>query len=157
MFFSKMTQKKAADSKYAYWPLIEEPVRDFIEAWPEPFSDPEQVLGWMRGPLLEAAVDPTALTRNRAVKDACAEIYSKHPDFFLAAMVRLRQVDGGKFGMESQVHRWLMLNPTVNIMNQNFPLNRLDQATLSRLFKRDTGMDMTGLELKELVDKYQAR
>ena len=131
-------------------------MREFLEAWPEPFTeDAETVEGWMRGPLLDAAVHPEELARNRRLKDTCAAIYAAHPEFYLAAMIRLRQVDSAKFGIESQIKRWLMLHPTVNIMNQDFPVNRLDTATLSKLLKRDTGVEVDAGVLNELLQRSE--
>lgn len=155
MFFKALHRNEPADPSYQYWPLIEEQVLEFLEAWPEQFDEaPKTVEGWMRGPLLQAAVNPDQLSQNKKLKDACAEIYALHPDFYLASMVRLRQVDSTKFGIESQVQRWLMLNPTVNVMNQDFPVHRLDTASLAKVFKRDTGVDVRGDVLKGLVQQY---
>jgi len=155
MFFSSLNRNQATDASYQYWPLIEEQVLEFLEAWPEQFEEsPATVEGWMRGPLLEAAVNPETFAENRKLKDLCAKIYAKHPEFYLASLLRLRQVDSVKFGVESQVQRWLMLNPTVNIMNQDFPIARLDNSTLAKLFKRDTGVDVKGDVLKGLVQQH---
>jgi hypothetical protein len=156
MFFSSLNRNQPKDASYQYWPLIEEQVREFLEAWPEQFEeDAATIEGWMKGPLLEAAVHPEAFADDRKLKDACARIYARHPEFYLASLLRLRQVDSGKFGIESQVQRWLMLNPTVNIMNQDFPVARLDNSTLAKLFKRDTGVDVKGDVLKGLVQQHQ--
>ncbi|GEM_PF-2295307 len=155
MFFSSLNRNQPADANYQYWPLIEEQVLEFLEAWPEPFEeDAATVEGWMRGPLLEAAIHPEEFSQNRKLKDVCADLYAKHPEFYLASLMRLRQVDNTKFGVESQVKRWLMLNPTVNIMNQDFPVDRLDNSTLAKLFKRDTGVDVKGDVLKGLVQQH---
>lgn len=155
MFLSSLNRNKPTDASYQYWPLIEEQVLEFLEAWPEQFEeDAETVESWMRGPLLQTAISPEEFSQNRKLKDTCAGIYARHPEFYLAALVRLRQVDSGKFGIESQVQRWLMLNPTVNIMNQDFPVDRLDNLTLAKLFKRDTGVDVQGDVLKGLVEQH---
>ncbi len=156
MFFSSLNRNQPADANYQYWPLIEEHVLEFLEAWPEQFDeDDKTVEDWMRGPLLEAAIHPEEFAQNRKLKDQCATIYARHPEFYLASLMRLRQVDSVKFGVESQVKRWLMLNPTVNIMNQDFPINRLDNSTLAKLFKRDTGVDVGGDILKGMVLQLQ--
>ena len=156
MFFKALHRNEPKGFSYDYWPLIEEQVLEFLEAWPEQFEeDSKEIEGWLRGPLLQAAVEPDQLFNSRKLKDQCAEIYARHPDFFLGAMVRLRQVDGMKFGIESQVRKWVMLNPTVNIMNQDFPLNRVDPASLSKMFKKDTGVDVRGDVIKGLVQEYQ--
>jgi hypothetical protein len=155
MFFSSLNRNQPTDANYQYWPLVEEQVMEFLEAWPEQFEeDAATVEGWMRGPLLEAAIHPAEFSQNRKLKDVCATIYAKHPEFYLASLMRLRQVDEAKFGVESQVKRWLMLNPTVNIMNQDFPVDRLDVSTLAKLFKRDTGVDVKGDVLKGLVQQH---
>ena len=158
MFFKSLHKNEPEDTVYKYWPLIEEQVLEFLEAWPEQFEEPpEAVEGWLRGPLLTAAVDPDKLPLDKKLKDICADIYARHPDFFLASLVRLRQVDGAKFGIESQVQRWVMLNPTVNILDQDFPVHRLDSSSLAKVFKRDTGVDVRGDVLKGLVQQYHNR
>lgn len=156
MFFSSLNRNQPTDSNYQYWPLIEEQVLEFLEAWPEQFEETDKTVeAWMRGPLLQAAIHPEQFANDRKLKDTCAEIYALHPEFYLASLMRLRQVDSGKFGVESQVKRWLMLNPTVNIMNQDFPVNRLDNSTLAKMFKRDTGVDVGGEVLRGLVQSMQ--
>jgi hypothetical protein len=158
MFFKSLHKNEPEDAEYKYWPLIEEQVLEFLEAWPEQFEeDPKTVEDWMRGPLLTAAIDPDKFAHDKKLKDICAEIYARHPDFYLASLVRLRQVDSAKFGIESQVQRWIMLNPTVNVMNQDFPVHRLDSASLAKIFKRDTGVDVRGDVLKGLVQQQQGR
>ncbi|HAV63150.1 MAG TPA: hypothetical protein DCY13_12390 [Verrucomicrobiales bacterium] len=149
---------QAADAGYRYWPMIEEQVEYFLQAWPEQLSEPPQTIAhWVRGPLLEAAINPQSFATNRRVRNACAEIYSKHPDFYLAAVLRLRQLDDEKFSLTSQVQRWLLLNPTVTIMKQQFPICRLDEVTLAKHFKQATGLDVPPAELHRLVARLQRR
>lgn len=149
---------QAKDHGYRYWPLIEEQVDYFLQAWPEQLGEaPEVVAQWIRGPLLEAAIRPESFTTNRHVRNACAEVYARHPDFYLAAVLRLRQLDCEKFSLHSQVQRWLLLNPTVTIMKQQFPICRLDEVTLAKHFKQATGLEVPPAELHRLVARLQRR
>jgi hypothetical protein len=151
-------RNQPAPSNYRYWPLIEEQVDAFLKAWPEKLDEPADVVElWLRGPLLEIAVKPEALNTNRQLRNTCAEIYARHPDFFLASVIQLRQLDSEKFGLASQVHRWLLLNPQVTIMRQSFPIHTIDKETLARLFHRDTGIEVKPEVLHHLVDRLLKR
>lgn len=147
-------RNQPATSSYKYWPLIEEQVADFLRAWPEQLKESEDVIeAWLRGPLLQIAVTPESINQDRQLRNICAEIYGRHPDFFLAAVFRLRQLDSEKFGLASQVQRWLLLNSTVTIMKQEFPIHRIDKGTLARLFQRDTGLEVEPDTLHNLVER----
>ena len=147
-------RNQTAPTNYKYWPLIEEQVNTFVQAWPEELEEPDEIVeAWLRGPLLEISVNPDAMINNRQVRSLCNEIYAKHPDFFLAAVFQLRQLDSEKFGLASQVQRWLLLNPTITIMKQAFPIHCIDKLTLARLFQRDTGVEVKPEVLHNLVER----
>jgi len=147
-------RNQPASSHYRYWPLIQEQVDAFLKAWPEKLGEPSQLVEtWLRGPLLEVAVKPESLNTNRQLRNVCSAIYARHPDFYLAAVHQLRQLDSEKFGLASQVHRWLLLNPQVTIMKQTFPIHCIDKDTLVRLFQRDTGIEVKPEVLHHLVER----
>lgn len=154
MATSALHRNQPAPTNYKYWPLIEEQVLSFLGAWPEQLDESNDVVeAWLRGPLLEIAVNPSAMNTDRHLRNICAEIYARHPDFYLAAVFQLRQLDSEKFGLASQVQRWLLLNPTVMIMKQPFPIHRIDKLTLARLFERDTGVEVKPEVLHSLVER----
>ena len=140
---------------YTYWPLIEDGVNDFIESWPEDLGDISVIQEWMRGPLLTAALEPKRLVTYGRLRKSCAEIYAKFPEFYLAALYRLRQLDDLKFSHESKLQRWLLLHPSVEIMGQQFSTHLLDRQTLARIIKRDSDLDVMEEELNEVVSRLK--